>query len=227
MTAPPDAAGPALARWGWAVAAAFALGGITVAAWGPRLPEIKASLGVGPAALGLLLVGVTVGGIAGLLASAPVLSLLGSRRALAGSILLLAAGLGLMGLTAAVGSTALIAVAFVVIGTGIGVLDVLINVEGAAVERAAGRTLLPVMHAAWSFGVAAGSGIGAACAALGVTPAAQFAGEAVAITAAGFLIAAGIPAGRRGPQAQPRPRSRPRRAEALRQWLRGWADWRL
>jgi MFS family permease len=223
---------PALARWGLAVTAAFALGGITVSAWGPRLPAVEASLGAGPAALGLLLAGVTVGGIAGLVAAAPLLRSLGRRRALAGSIWLFAAGLGLMGLADAAGSVPLIAAAFVVTGAGIGVLDVLINVEGAAVERAAGRTLLPMMHAAWSLGVAAGSGVGAACAALGVTPAAQFAGEAVVIAAAGVVIAAGIPAGRPGPGSPDSPDSpgsgrRRDRAAALRRWLRGWADWRL
>ena len=64
-------------------------------------------------------------------------------------------------------------------GVGIGALDVLINVQGAAVERAAGRTLMPKMHAAWSVGAAVGSGIGAACAALGISPAEQFIGEVV------------------------------------------------
>lgn len=54
------------------------------------------------------------------------------------------------------GSVPPLAVAFVVAGTGLGALDVMINVEGPAVERIAGRTLLPMMHAAWSVG----SGIG-------------------------------------------------------------------
>jgi len=45
---------PALARWRWAVTAAFGLGGITISAWGPRLPAIKAGLGTGTATIGLL-----------------------------------------------------------------------------------------------------------------------------------------------------------------------------
>jgi nitrate/nitrite transporter NarK len=100
---------------------------------------------------------------------------------------------------------------------------VLINVEGAAVEQAAGRTLMPMMHAAWSIGVAAGSGIGAACAALGVSPAAQLIAEAVLIAVAALVTAAGIPGGSRAPAGEP-PQDRGAR---LRQWLRGWLDWRL
>ena len=128
-----------------------------------------------------------------------------------------------MGLALIVGSVPLVAVAFVIVGLGIGVLDVLINVEGSAVERAAGRTLMPMMHAAWSIGAAVGSGIGAACAALGVTPSAQLIAEAVLIAAAALGTAAGIPGGRRAPAGQP-PQDR---GAKLRQWLRGWLDWRL
>ena len=214
---------PGLARWRLAVTAAFGIGGITISAWGPRLPAIKADLGVGTATIGLLLAGGTVGAILGLLISTPVLHRLGSRRAVGGAILLIAAAMAVMGLALVLGSVPLIAVAFVIIGAGIGTLDVLINVEGAAVEQAAGRTLTPMMHAAWSIGAAIGSGVGAACAALGVSPAAQLIGEAVVIAAAALGTAAGIPHGRRAPAAQP---ARDRAAK-LRQWLRGWLDWRL
>ena len=214
---------PGLARWRLAVTAAFGIGGITISAWGPRLPAIKADLGVGTATIGLLLAGGTVGAILGLLISTPVLHRLGSRRAVGGAILLIAAAMAVMGLALVLGSVPLIAVAFVIIGAGIGTLDVLINVEGAAVEQAAGRTLMPMMHAAWSIGAAVGSGVGAACAALGVSPAAQLIGEAVVIAAAALGTAAGIPHGRRAPAAQP---ARDRAAK-LRQWLHGWLDWRL
>ena len=57
----------ALARWRWSVTAAFGLGGITISAWGPRLPAIKAGLGISTATIGLLLAGVTVRAILGLL----------------------------------------------------------------------------------------------------------------------------------------------------------------
>jgi MFS family permease len=86
------------ARWRWAVTGAFGLGGITISAWGPRLPAIKAGLGVGTATIGLLLAGVTVGTVLGLLAAPQLLHRLGGRRALAGAILLIAAAMTFMGL---------------------------------------------------------------------------------------------------------------------------------
>ena len=75
-----------LARWRWTVTAAFGLGGIAISAWGPRLPAIKAGLGIDTATIGLLLAAVTVGAILGLLASTPVLHWLGSRRSIAGAL---------------------------------------------------------------------------------------------------------------------------------------------
>jgi MFS family permease len=218
-----SSARPELARWRLAITAAFGLGGITISAWGPRLPAIKAGLNVGTATIGLLLAGVTVGAILGLLAATPVLHWLGGRRAVAAAILLIAAAITVMGLALVAASVPLVAIAFVVTGTGIGALDVLINVEGAAVEQAAGRTLMPGMHAAWSIGAAAGSGIGAACAALGISPAAQLIGEAVLIAAAAFGVATGIPAGERAP-AEQAPKDR---GAKLRQWLRGWLNVQL
>jgi MFS family permease len=215
--------GRALARWRWAITTAFALGGITLSAWGPRLPAIKSDLGIDTATIGLLLAGVTVGAIGGLLGSTPLLHWLGARRALAGALWLVAAAITVMAIALIVKSVPLVAVSLVITGAGIGTLDVLINVEGSAVERTAGRTLLPSMHAAWSIGAAAGSGIGAACAALSITPATQLIGEAVLIVAAAFWVAAGIPPGQRGPAEGP-PQDR---AARLRQWLRGWLDWRL
>jgi MFS family permease len=215
--------GRALARWRWTVTAAFAIGGISLSAWGPRLPAIQSELGIDTATIGLLLAGVTVGAILGLLGSTPLLHWLGARRALAGALLLIAAAITVMGLALILRSVPLVAVALVITGSGIGTLDVLINVQGSAVERTAGRTLMPGMHAAWSIGAAVGSGIGAACAALGVTPATQLIGEAVLIAAAAFAVAAGIPPGQHEPAEQPQQD----RAAKLRQWLRGWLDWRL
>jgi MFS family permease len=219
---------PGLGRWRLAITAAFGLGGITISAWGPRLPAIKADLGVGTATIGLMLAGVTIGAILGLLASTPVLHWLGSRRAVGGAILLIAAAMAVMGLALVLRSVPLLAVAFVIIGAGIGTLDVLINVEGAAVERAAGRTLMPMLHAAWSIGAAVGSGIGAACAALGISPAAQLIGEAGVIAAAALGTATAIPRGQHEAAAQPgQDRAAQDRAAQLRHWLRGWLDWRL
>jgi MFS family permease len=211
------------ARWRRAVTVAFGLGGITISAWGPRLPGIKADLGIGTGTIGLLLAGVTVGSVLGLLGSTPLQHRLGGRRAILAALLLIAAAMALLGVALIAASLPLVAFGFVTAGAGIGALDVLINVEGAAVERIAGRTLMPMMHAAWSVGAAVGSGIGAACAALGISPAAQLFGEAIVIVAAAWWTTTAIPHGNHAPADVP---ARDRAAR-LRHWLHGWLDWRL
>jgi MFS family permease len=213
----------ALRRWRNAIIVAFGLGGLTLAAWGPRLPDIRAELGVDTGTIGVILVGVTLGSVTGLLLSTPLLRWLGSRRSIRAVILLIAAALAVVGVAATLGSVVLIVIAFVIAGLGIGALDVMINVDGVAVETAAGKTLLPLMHAAWSGGAAVGSGIGAACAALGIDPGWQFIGEAVLIAMIGLAIAPSIPAGIRADV----PREQQSLGTRFLAWLRGWADWRL
>jgi MFS family permease len=212
-----------IVRWRWSVTAAFGLGGIAVSTWGPRLPAIKSRLGIDTATIGLLLGTVTVGAILGLFGSTAIRNRFGSRRSLGGALLTIAVGMTMMGVGLLLGAIALVGVALVIVGFAIGVLDVMINVEGSAIEQTAGRTLMPGMHAAWSIGAVLGSAIGAACAALAITPTAQFIAEGVLIAGAAFVIAPGIPHGNRRSDAE---NVRSRR-EKLRLFLSGWLDVRL
>src|SRR5947209_6467537 len=134
----------ALASWRNAVIVSFALGGITLSTWGPRLPSLRADLGVDDGVLGTILAGVTIGALAGLGASTPILSWLGARGGIRGVLGLVAVGQATIGIGAgALHALVVTAIGFVIVGFSIGALDVMINVEGSAVERAAGRTLMP------------------------------------------------------------------------------------
>jgi MFS family permease len=214
---------PTLVRWRNAIVAAFAVGGVALSTWGPRLPAIRADLNLGTGGLGVLLAGITVGSVTGLLLSTPILGRLGPRRALPAAMLLIAVAVTIVGVGAgALKSVPVVAVGFVVAGLAIGTLDVMINVEGAAIERAFGRTLMPFMHGAWSAGAALGSGIGAGCAALDISPAVQFSVEAALIVVVALVAAAAIPDGSRDVQvsaAETLPR-----AARFRGWLHGWTD---
>jgi predicted MFS family arabinose efflux permease len=57
--------------------------------------------------------------------------------------------------------TAPVAVGLFVYGVGTGVWDVSMNVEGAAVEQALGRSVMPRFHAGFSLGTVAGALVGA------------------------------------------------------------------
>ena len=210
--------------WRNAVLVLFALGGVAVSTWGPRLPSIRHDLGIGDATIGLALAGVTIGSIAGLGASSAILSWLGNRLAVLGSGLMVALGVAIVGVGAGiVHSLPLATVGFVCLGFGIGLLDIMINVEGAAVERASGRTLMPLMHAGWSAGAIAGAAIGAASAALEIDFTWQFVGEALLIAAAVCVAVNFLPRDNHAMDTGEHQTVRTRIAG----WLRGWGSGRL
>lgn len=188
------------------------------------MPAIKAELGVGTGTIGLVLACATVGSVSGLVCSRFLFHRLGGRRTVLTALLVVACALVVLAVGVAATSVVVVAAGFLIVGLGIGVLDVSINVEGAAVERAGSRTLMPLMHAAWSGGSAAGAGIGALCAAAGVRPAVQFVGLAVAVAAAGLVISRGIPL---AAPPQPTAGGGEGRIGSVRRWLRGWTDRRL
>jgi len=212
-----------LARWRNAIIVAFGLGGISLAAWGPRLAEIRAELGVDTGTIGLMLGGVTIGSIGGLLSAAPLLRRLGGRRALTAVVVLVPVAIAVLGIAAALHSAPLAAVAFVVAGAGIGSLDVMANVEGTAIEALAGRTLLPLMHAAWSGGAALGAGIAALCSALGITVSTQLVVEAAVLLVVGVVAMRAVPDGTRAEEHDDTLTP----GQRIRAWARGWADVRL
>lgn len=159
---------PAARRARTAVAVAFMVNGLCFASWVSRTPAVRDTLGLSSAQLGLLLLCVSGGSIAGLPLSGPIVHRLGARAAvLAGS---LSVGVGLTGLGVALllVSVPLAVPGLVLVGLGVGVWDVAMNVEGAAVERRLGRSLMPRLHAGFSLGTVAGAGIGATSAATGV-----------------------------------------------------------
>ncbi|MFD1722299.1 MFS transporter [Amnibacterium endophyticum] len=176
-----------VAPWRNAIMVLFALGGIALSTWGPRLPSIRDSLGVGDGVIGLALAGVTVGSITGLGLSAAWLARFGPVAAMRGAVVVIVAGIVLIGAGAGLaGSLPATVIGFIVVGFGVGAFDVMINVQGAAVEAAAGRTLMPLLHAAWSAGAVVGSAIAAGAAALRIDFQWQFLGEALLIAVAGL-----------------------------------------
>src|ERR1700727_4063571 len=61
-----------------------------------------------------------------------------------------------------------VAVGLFFFGVSAGIWDVAMNVQGAAVERRLGRSIMSRFHAAWSLGTVTGALVGAAAVALGV-----------------------------------------------------------
>ncbi|TDD65644.1 MFS transporter [Jiangella aurantiaca] len=134
-----------------------------------RIPEVRDLLGLTPGEIGRLLLAMAAGSILALPTSGVVVGRIGAARTVAGGSLLVALGLTLAGLGSdTLASAAVAAVGLVFIGYGSGSWDVAMNVEGAAVERLLGRTIMPRFHAAFSLGTVAGAGLGAGATAVGI-----------------------------------------------------------
>ncbi|TDW30259.1 fucose permease [Cryobacterium psychrophilum] len=166
----PSPARHALFQWRNAVFATFFVNGLGLASWMSRIPAVRDRLGLDTTQVGLLIFGLSAGSVIGLILAAWLLARLGARRAMTLSMSLAAAGLVLMGAGVSLFPSApFVFGALAVFGFGIGSLDVMMNVEGAAAEREVGRTLMPLMHACFSLGTVMGALGGAVASVLRVS----------------------------------------------------------
>lgn len=143
-----------------AVAVSFALNGFCFATMVSRLPDIRSGLDLDNAALGLLLLAISVGSVIALPLSGRLIDRFSAATGTRFGAILVAVGLAVGMLGVVTDLIALAAVGLVIDGVGIATWDVSMNVEAAEVERQLGRTIMPRFHAGWSFGAFAGAGIG-------------------------------------------------------------------
>ncbi len=168
-----------------AVYIAFIVNGFIFASWAARIPQVRDGLRVSPGVLGLILLSVAVGSTIATALSGLVITWLGDSRTV--TVMALAAAAGMA--TAAVGyryGIPPVAAGLFLFGFSSGTWDVAMNVQGAAVEQALGRSVMSRFHAGWSIGTVTGAGIGAAMVALGVP-------VTVHLLAAALVVAATVP----------------------------------
>lgn len=174
MNHPADAAAPALTRreltrWRDAVFAIFALCGLAIASWLARTPTIRDLLHASTAEMGWVVFGIAAGSIVGLTLSSHALAAFGPRLMILGTLIGSSVGLVIAGFGASVlGNGVVVVAGLAVFGACNGACDVSMNVEGAANERALGRTVMPLFHAAFSGGTMVGAALGALAERLGV-----------------------------------------------------------
>ncbi|WP_018789672.1 MFS transporter [Salinispora arenicola] len=171
------------------VAVVFALNGLAIGSWFARVPAVREALDLTAGRLGLLLLAMSAGAVVAMPTSGLVAQRLGTARTVVVATLLVSTGLLVAGVSAsAAGWLPGVAVGLFAFGYGTGTCDVAMNIEGAAVERRIGRTIMPRFHAAWSLGSVAGAGLGAVAAQVGLAVAVHLpltAGAVLAGTALG------------------------------------------
>ncbi|TDC52966.1 MFS transporter [Jiangella ureilytica] len=162
-----------------ATAAVFFLTAILSATWSTRVPAVRERLDLSVVELGIAVMGLEGGAVAGLPVGAVVVARLGARRATAIAFAVFAAGLVGTGLAPGL---ALLVAALAVFALANSVIDVAMNVQGVDLERRLARPLLSSLHAWGSVGLVVGGLAGTAVAA-GVPVTVHF-----AVTAAGGLL---------------------------------------
>src|SRR5215467_14029273 len=144
----------------------FGVLGLSTGTWAARIPAIKTALHLSPGVLGLTLLGPALGSVLAMPLAGAILATVPPRRVVQCGLLLLAGW-----------------------GAGLGVVDVGINIEGAAVQDRLGRRTMSGFHAAYSVGGLVGAGLGGIAAAGGVTARADFLAAGVVVLLAGGVSA--------------------------------------
>ena len=178
-----------------AVGAMFFAFGVGVGLWGGASGAILARAGVDAATFGVILTVYTGAYLIAMSAGGALAHRLGVEHALSVSAIIFGATLCAL-LNAS--SEAWVAAALIVSGFLGGVVDVLMNAEGARIERGLGRPILARLHAAASTGMAFG-------AILGSVIAASSAPWAAGVLAALALAGAGVAYGRAARTDRPTP----------------------
>ena len=168
-----------LIQWRNAVFTIFALCGFVFASWASRVPAVRDLLGASTQEMGFLILGMSAGSIVGVVAASHIVARLGATRTILwvySAVCLAMIALG--PIVTLVPAFAPIFLVLIVLGFA-STVDVAMNLSGAANERAIGRTIMPLYHAAFSGGTVAGAGVGAFLEHLHVPIGAHFTGVGI------------------------------------------------
>lgn len=132
----------------------FFIAGLCLAVWAPLVPYVRLNIAMSDATFGLMLLSIGVGSLTCMPLSAVLTTHLSIRRCLFLITLLL---LGALFTMATASSLWLLGVALFVFGGGMGVLDVILNIQGLSVENRANRSMMSNFHGMFSVGTIAGS----------------------------------------------------------------------
>lgn len=149
----------------------FGLSGVVSGSWFSRIPAARDQLESSLTVVGLVLLCMGLGSLLTLPIGGRLIRRFSSRVVcIAGGSLLI----GALCAVAFVREPVIFAGFLLLAGAGLGAWQLALNVHGAAVERVAGRSIMPMLHGCWSGGVIIGSGVGALLAGAGVGLPAHF-----------------------------------------------------
>lgn len=132
----------------------FFIAGLCLAIWAPLVPYVRLNISMNDATFGLMLLCIGVGSLTCMPLSAALTNNFSIRRCLFMITLLL---LGTLLAIATASSLWLLGAALFIFGGSMGVLDVILNIQGLSVENRANRSMMSNFHGMFSVGTIAGS----------------------------------------------------------------------
>lgn len=147
--------------WYCAVLIIFFASGLLMSSWLARLHDVAHGLELTAGPMGMLLLAQTVGSFSAVSVSGVLVNKFGARCCILVAYLISTAGMALVGLGISYAQVWVVTCALALMGLGSAVSNVASNVQGAAVERALGRYVTPIMHGFFSIGTVVGAGISA------------------------------------------------------------------
>ncbi|PAX87805.1 MFS transporter [Streptomyces albidoflavus] len=207
-------------RWRAALFVFMLVAGVGMASWVARTPAVRDALGVSTGGMGVVLFGLSTGSMTGVLVSGPLVRRFGGRAVMWGGAAVLTAGLAVTAGGAQWSLAGGVFAGLALFGSGLGLAEVAVNIEGAAVERRIGRPVLPVLHGCFSLGTVLGALLGLALTAAHFPVGAHLLAVAVLTAAATVWAVRAVPTGtgREAAEAAAGPRDR---LAALRVWRDG------
>ena len=137
----------------------FFLNGLGIAVWFPRIPDVKAALGLDVLTLAFCLFGLPLGTILGFLTVSRLTTRIGLKAAtIWGGAAFLLSFIG----PALAWNAPSLAVTLLLSGLCIALIEVAMNAKASQTEAASGRRIMTGCHAFWSFGSVSGALLGGA-----------------------------------------------------------------
>ena len=213
VAAPPSTSGREAVL---AVFGVFFVESVVLGNWIPRIPEVKAALGLSDSMLGLCLLAMPLGSFLGLALAGRLIERLGLRDGCRFALPLWAL---LFMLPAFSRTPWALAATLLVAGLSIALVEVAMNTKADRIEAGVGRRIMSRCHGFWSLGSMTGAGLGAGLAHAGVPLALHFALVMPPLALLGWVIASRLP-----PDEVPVPARREGAAEGVVEGAEGGAE---
>lgn len=141
----------------WALLALFFVPGLSISSWVTRTPAIRDLIGASTAEIGLVLLGLSVGSMVGILSAGPLVARLSTRPVMVVGTALVVLSMPTIGAGASMSQSGVVTAGLLLFGLGMGSVEVALNVEGADVEHALDKPVLPALHGSFSLGTVVGA----------------------------------------------------------------------